>query len=207
MALRQHYWEKRKLEALQMLFDEPRGLCVVDPGREGAAVLYPAAHLAELGRRHAAERKRLGFAPKGWPRPKSMVSLTNGAGNAAVARECAKLGISLVVMEQPFIPRPGGVGSVGASMRVASSAGVLLGQIVQELGDGATLDCVWVPAAAWQVILEAPGAKRKELKATAQERAGGVINIEAIPKKDREGLADALGMGAWWIRRMWWRDL
>lgn len=216
MTISHHYWENAKLDGLLLQFMEPRGFASVDPGNAGALTLYPAEHLAKLTQQREAARERLGFYPEAWPRPQAVVSLVNGRGNDNAARECAARGISLVVIEQPFIPRAVGggkkpgkgpkmIGSVQSAMRISVGAGALLGQIRQAIGE--TLDAVWVPGAAWQVILRSPGARRDELKQLSQAAAARVVKLDGIPAADREGLSDALGLGAWWIRRVWWKDL
>ena len=147
----------------------------LDPGSSGALLAW---------RQGAAAR---------WPvEPDVAVPITSRAGGADIAaRICARLGVSVLLVEDQFLGRL--TKNFATTKRLIFTAGVVVGRIM-EAADLA--DVVQVHPATWQVGLP----KHSDSKERARLHAGRLLPgwLRGFRGAGfRSGCADALGLADW----------
>ncbi len=146
----------------------------LDPGSSGALLAW---------RQGAAVR---------WPvEPDVAVPITARAGGADIAaRVCARLGVSVLLVEDQFLGRQ--TKNFATTKRLIFTAGVVVGRI---MGDAELDDVVQVHPATWQ----APLPKHRDSKERARLHAGRLLPgwLGAFRGGLRSGCADALGLADW----------
>lgn len=159
------------------------GFAVVDPGKEGVALIYDSG--PGLGT---------------WPRPPDAITTLgpNGSGNRTLAARVAQRGLDLLIIEDQFLGK-----NPQTMKHLVFAAGMLVGQVLHER---ALTEVLLVPPWAWQTLLppkKAKGDTKLRAQRHTNERVPRWLKGDPTMKGRYEACADAFTMADWfeWLTR------